>query len=83
MRMSNYLPVFFFTRPYGSSLLFVNLRTKELSVVAPHGLDARLVMHVRNEFRTCIVRPAHRPITVFRLDPEEILHIHAMYTFII
>jgi hypothetical protein len=78
-----FLQVLFPGQSSVSCLSFVDLHSKDLCVVCYDSLDARLVMHVLHEFRTCFLSHTIRPGLKFRLASEEILHIDTMYPIII
>jgi hypothetical protein len=72
-----------FGQAHLSCLSFVDLQSKEVSVVCYDGLDARLVMHVLHEFLIGSLSHPSRLWLKSLLAYEEILHIDAMYAVII
>jgi hypothetical protein len=78
-----YLNVLFPGQRHVSCLDFGDLRSKDRPVVSYDGLDGRLIMHVHDQFFTALGRHQIRPGLKPLLASEEILHIDAMYPFII
>jgi hypothetical protein len=68
---------------HGSSVLLVDLVSKDGAVVSYDGLDVWLVVHVHDKLLT--TRGSHhiRPSLVSRISSEEILHTKMMYSYII
>lgn len=78
-----YLQVLVPGQPHGSCVPFGDLRSKDGPVVSYDGLDARLVMHVPDEFFAAFGSHRIRPGLMSVLASKEILHTNTMYPFII
>ena len=69
-----YLQVLFRGQPHGSCRTFRDPHSKNFHVVLDHGLDARLVVHVLDEFLGGFVSHNIRLGLVSLLASKEILH---------
>lgn len=78
-----YLQVLVPGQRHGSCVPFGDLRSKDGPVVSYDGLDARLVMHVHDEFFAAFGSHRIRPGLMSVLASKEILHTNTMYPFII
>ena len=78
-----YLQVLFWSQPHGSYRTFREPHSKNFRVVLDHGLDARLVVHVLDEFLGGFVSHSIRLGLISLLASKEILHIDTMYPVII
>ena len=78
-----YLHILFWGQPHSSCRTFREPHSKNFRVVLDHGLDARLVVHVLDEFLGGFVSHNIRLSLVSLLASKEILHIDAMYLVII
>ena len=74
-----YLQVLVPGQRHGSCILFGDLLSKDGPVVSYDGLDARLVVHVHDEFFTASGSHRIRPVLISLLASEEILHTNTMY----
>ena len=78
-----YLQVLFRGQPHGSCRPFRDPLSKKFRMELDHGLDARLVVQVLDEFLGGFVSHSIRLGLVSLLASKEILHIDAMYLVII
>ena len=78
-----YLQVLVLGQRHGSCVPFGDLRSKDGPMVSYDGLDARLIMHVHDEFFAAFGSHRIRPGLMFVLASKEILHINTIYPFII
>jgi hypothetical protein len=78
-----YLQVLLLGHHDASCVSFGDLPSKEGRVISYDGLDARLVMHVLYEFFIDFGSHQSHHVLKSLLASEEILHIEAMYPFII
>ena len=78
-----YLQVLVPGQRHGSCVPFGDLRFKDGPVVSYNDLDARLVMHVHDEFFAAFGSHRIRPGLMSVLASKEILHTNTMYPFII
>ena len=78
-----YLQVLFQGQPHSSCRTFREPHSKNFCVVLDHGLDARLIVHVLDEFLGGFVSHSIRLGLVSLQASKEILHIDAMYPVII
>ena len=78
-----YLQVLFQGQAHGSCRPFRDPLCKNFCVVLDHDLDARLVVHVLDEFLGGFVSHSIRLGLVSLLASKEILHIDTMYPVII
>ena len=78
-----YLQVLVLGQRHGSYVPFGDLRSKDGTVVSYDGLDARLVMHVHDEFFAAFGSHRICPSLMSILASNEILHTNTMYPFII
>ena len=78
-----YLQVLFRVQPHGSCRTFRGPHSKNFCMVLDHGLDARLIVHVLDEFLSGFVSHSIRLGLVSLLASKEILHIDMMYPVII
>ena len=78
-----YLQVLVPDQRHGSCIPFGDLRSKDSPMVSYDGLDARLVMHVHDEFFAAFGSHRIRPGLMSVLASKEIMHTNTMYPFII
>ena len=78
-----YLQVLFRGQPHGSYRTFREPHSKNFHVVLDHGLNARLIVHVLDEFLGGFVSHSICLGLVSFLASKEILHIDALYPVII
>ena len=78
-----YLQVLVPSQRHGSCVPFGDLRSKDGPMVSYDGLDARLVMHVHDEFFAAFGSHRIRPSLMSVLASKEILHTNMIYPFII
>ena len=78
-----YLHVLFQGQAHGSCRPFRDPLSKKFHMVLDHSLDARLIVHVLDEFLGGFVSHNIRLSLVSLLASKEILHIDAMYLVII
>ena len=78
-----YLQVLFWRQPHGSCRTFREPHSKNFHVVLDHALDARLVVHVLNEFLGGFVSHNIRLGLISLFAFKEILRIDAIYPVII
>ena len=78
-----YVQILFQGQPHGSCRTFREPHSKNFRVVLDHGLDARLIVHVLDEFLGRFVSHNIRLGLISLLSSKEILHIDAMYLVII
>ena len=80
-----YHQILFRGQPHGSCRTFSDPLSKNFPMVLDHGLDARLVVHVLDEFLSgfCFVSHSIHLGLVSLLASKEIVHIDVMYPVII
>ena len=78
-----YLQVLVLGQRHAPCVPFGDLHFKDGPVVSYDGLDARLVMHVHDEFFAAFGSHRIRPGLMSVLASKEILHTNTMYPFII
>ena len=78
-----YLQVLVLGQHHGSCIPFADLHSKDGPVVSYNGLDARLVMHVHDEFFAAFGSHRIRHGLMSVLASKKILHTNTMYPFII
>ena len=78
-----YLQVLVLGQRHGSCVPFGDLRSKDGPMVSYDGLDARLVMHVHDQFFAAFGSHRIRPGLMSVLASKEILHTNTIYPFII
>ena len=78
-----YLQVLVPGQCHGSCIPFGDLCSKDGPMVSYNGLDARLVMHVHDEFFVAFGSHRISPGLMSVLASKEILHTNTVYPFII